>query len=178
MVAAGNERYHAGNAGLLRGSKATKFDGGFRVPGIFRFPGRIPAGKVTADIANTMDIYITLMKLAEGDLPTDLTYDGNDLMTFLEGKSKSPTDEFYFIVAQRIQGLRKGPWKLVIKNEGSIRIEHSDFEDVKLYNLDLDPGERYDFSDKEPEIVDELKQQIAEFDLQMLNEDLKRKSSP
>jgi hypothetical protein len=114
----------------------------------------------------------------EVDLPTDLKFDGNDLLAFLEGKSESPTGEFYFIVAQRIQGLRKGPWKLVIKNAGSVRIEHSDFEDVKLYNLDLDPGERYDFSDKEPEIVDELKQQIAEFDLQMLNEDLKRKSSP
>ena len=108
----------------------------------------------------------------------DLDFDGNNMMPFLEGKSDSPTGEFYFILAQRIQGLRKGPWKLVIKNEGSVRIEHSDFEDVKLYNLDLDPGERYDFSEKEPEIVEELKQQIAEFDLQMINESLKRQSSP
>ena len=178
MVAAGNERYHAGNAGLLRGSKTTKYEGGFRVPGIFRFPGRIPAGQVSADIATTMDIYMTIMNMAEIDMPMDLKFDGNNMMTFLEGKSKSPTDEFYFIVAQRIQALRKGSWKLVIKNEGTVRIEHSDFEDVKLYNLDLDPGERYDFSDKEPEIVEELKQNIAEFDLQMLNETLKRQSSP
>jgi arylsulfatase A-like enzyme len=178
MVANGNERHHAGNAGLLRGSKASKFDGGFRVPGIFRFPGRIPAGQVSADMATSMDIYTTIMNIAEVELPQELVFDGHDMLAFLEGKSDTPRDEFYFILAQRIRGVRKGPWKLLIKNEGTIRIEHSDLENAELYNLDLDPGERYDFSDKEPGIVEELKQLIAKFDLQMLNESLKRQANP
>ena len=174
MVAAGNERHHAGNAGLLRGSKATKFEGGYRVPGIFRFPGRIPAGQVSADMATSMDVYMTIMKMAGVALPEGLVFDGNDIMTFLEGNSPSPTEEFYYILGRRLQGVRQGPWKLLIENEGDVRIEHKDLETAQLYHLEKDPGERYDFSAKEPELVETLKQRLAQFDLQMLNESLKK----
>lgn len=144
------------------------------MPGIFRFPGRIPAGQVSADMAASMDVYMTIMNIAGVELPNEMLFDGHNMLTFLEGKSDTPREVFYYILAQRIRGVRKGPWKLLINNEGSVRIEHNDLEDAELYNLDLDPGERYDFSDKEPGIVKELKQLIAEFDLQMLNESLKK----
>jgi arylsulfatase A-like enzyme len=169
MVAGGNERHHAGNAGLLRGSKASPFEGGFRVPGIFRYPGVIPAGQVSADMATSMDLYMTIMHLANVDLPEDMIFDGNDMLAFLQGKSKAPTDEFYYLRGNRLRGIRKGPWKLLIQNEGVERIEHQDLREVELYNLDLDPGERYDFSEKEPQKVEELKSLIANFDLQLLD---------
>jgi arylsulfatase A-like enzyme len=173
MVQAGNERHHAGNAGLLRGSKASPYEGGFRVPGIFRFPGTIPAGRVSADMAASMDLYMTIMKMAGVDLPEDLAFDGNDMLEFLKKGSPAPRDEFYYVRGNRLTGVRKGPWKLLIQNTGSARIEHSDLQEVALYNLDLDPGERYDFSEKEPRQVEMLKELLARFDLQMLEEDLK-----
>ena len=173
MVQERNERHHAGNAGLLRGSKASPYEGGFRVPGIFRFPGIIPAGEESADMATSMDLYMTIMNLAEVELPADMIFDGKDMLGFLQGKSNSPSEEFYYVRGDRLRGVRKGPWKLLIENGGSARIEHSDLEKVALYNLDLDPGERYDFSEKEPEVVIALKKLIANFDIQMLNNELK-----
>ena len=65
----------------------------------------------------------------------------------------------------------------MIDNKGKKPIEHSDLEEMKLFNLDKDPGERYDFSEKEPQVVETLKKRLLEFDLEILNTDLARASN-
>jgi len=177
MVAEGNERHHAGTAGLLNGSKATPYEGGNRVPAIFRFPGVIPGGQVSADIANTMDVYMTIMKLMDVELPGDLKFDGNNILTFLQGDAPSPTNEMFYFRGNHVTGVRMGEWKLLISNKGKKPIEHADLEEMKLYNLEKDPGERYDFAKKEPRIVEKLKKRLLEFDLEILNTDLARENN-
>ena len=60
------------------------------MPCIVSWPGRIPAGRATAEMAATMDLYVTLIKAAGGTLP-DYPLDGHDLMPLLEGRTeKSP----------------------------------------------------------------------------------------
>ncbi|MFC2125694.1 sulfatase [Bacteroidota bacterium] len=174
MVADGNERHHAGTAGLLNGSKATPFEGGNRVPAIFRFPGVIPPGQVSADIANTMDVYMTIMNLMDVELPGDMKFDGNDILPFLCGETPSPSNEMFYFRGNHLTGVRVGEWKLLINNQGKKPIEHSDLGEMKLYHLEKDPGERYDFSDKEPQVVEKLKNRLLEFDLEILNTDLAR----
>ena len=174
MVAGGNERHHAGTAALLNGSKATPFEGGNRVPAIFRFPGVIPEGQVSADIANTMDVYMTIMKLIDVELPSDLKFDGNDILPFLRGYSPSPTREMFYFSGNRLTGVRIGVWKLLINNKRKKPIEHSDLKEMKLFHLEKDPGERYDFSQKEPQVVEKLKTRLLEFDLEIMNTDLAR----
>ncbi len=174
MVADGNERHHAGTAGLLNGSKATPYEGGNRVPAIFKFPHVIPSGQVSADIANTMYVYMTIMNLLDVELPADIKFDGNNILPFLRGTASSPTNEMFYFRGNRVTGVRVGEWKLLIDNQGKKPIEHSDLEELNLFNLEKDPGERYDFSDKEPQVVEKLQKRLLEFDLEILNTDLAR----
>jgi len=167
MVANGNERYHAGTAGLLEGRKATPWEGGHRVPAIIRFPGIIPPGQVSADLSTTMDLYMTVMDIARVSLPEDMVFDGKSLLSFLKGETGSPTHTFYYILGKKLWAVRKGPWKLMINNNGSREIEPEDLDSVALYHLEWDPGERYDFSDKQPDLVEELKGMLLDFDQEM-----------
>jgi len=167
MVANGNERYHAGTAGLLEGRKATPWEGGHRVPAIIRFPGIIPPGQVSADLATTMDLYMTVMDIAGVTLPEEMVFDGKSLLSFLKGETGSPTHTFYYILGKKLWAVRKGPWKLKINNTGSREIKLKDLDSEVLYHLEWDPGERYDFSEKQPDLVDEMKQMLLDFDQEM-----------
>ncbi|KAG9270972.1 arylsulfatase D isoform X2 [Astyanax mexicanus] len=83
--------------GIYRGGKAMGgWEGGIRVPGIFSWPGRLPAGRVIGEPTSLMDIYPTLVKLAGGQLPQDRVLDGHDLMPLLEGKTRRSEHEFMF----------------------------------------------------------------------------------
>ena len=61
MLQRGVERWHAGSTGLLRGAKATTYEGGFRVPAVLRWPSQIKEGRVTSEMATTMDLFTTIL---------------------------------------------------------------------------------------------------------------------
>ncbi|XP_003199313.1 arylsulfatase D isoform X1 [Danio rerio] len=83
--------------GIYRGGKAMGgWDGGIRVPGIFRWPGRLAAGREVAEPTSLMDVFPTVVKLAGGELPKDRLLDGHDLMPLLEGSSSRSQHEFMF----------------------------------------------------------------------------------
>ncbi|XP_076858118.1 arylsulfatase D [Brachyhypopomus gauderio] len=83
--------------GVYRGGKAMGgWEGGIRVPGIFRWIGRLPSGRVVEEPTSLMDLYPTLVKLAGGELPQDRVLDGHDLMPLLEGKTERSEHEFMF----------------------------------------------------------------------------------
>src|SRR3954468_16408473 len=71
--------------GPLRGSKGQTFEGGIRVCGIAWWPGKIPAGTGTDEIATMMDILPTFVKLAGGEPPSDRKIDGHDIWPLLAG---------------------------------------------------------------------------------------------
>ena len=79
-------RTDAGSAGPLRGSKGTSWEGGTRVPFLARWPGRIPAGAVSSDLARTLDILPTIAGIVGAPLPAGRAIDGQDIRAFLEGK--------------------------------------------------------------------------------------------
>ena len=56
-----NGPWFGGSTGGLRGMKGTTWEGGFRVPCIARWPGRIPAGKVSDAPAVMMDLFATAL---------------------------------------------------------------------------------------------------------------------
>ncbi|KAM4608594.1 arylsulfatase D [Polymixia lowei] len=82
--------------GIYKGGKAMGgWEGGIRVPGIFRWPGRLPAGKVVDEPTSLMDLYPTLKHLAQDTQP-DRPLDGYDLMPLLEGRAERSEHEFMF----------------------------------------------------------------------------------
>ncbi len=65
------------------------------VPAILRWPGRIPAGQVSAEIATTMDLHRTILSLTGAALP-EKPLDGLDLWPLLTQQEASPRDDYYY----------------------------------------------------------------------------------
>lgn len=107
---------HGGSASPLRGFKMNTWEGGLRVPGIFRWPGRIAGGQVSDEMASTLDLLPTFAKLAEAPLPSGRKLDGLDLSPWLEGRSgRSPRESFFYYAYTHLQAVRDRRWKLVLK---------------------------------------------------------------
>ncbi|MGZ0165183.1 MAG: sulfatase family protein [Planctomycetales bacterium] len=150
---------HGGTAGLLREGKGTTWDGGMREPSICWWPGTIPAGQVSAELGTTMDIYSTSLALAGAELEKERIVDGYDLTKSLKGKAKSPREIVYYYRGTKLMALRKGPWKAHFATQESYtgnnkRIEH---DPPVLYNLEVDPSEKWDVAEQHPDIIAEIK---------------------
>lgn len=156
---------HGGSAAPLRGSKTSAWEGGLRVPGIMRAPGRIPAGVVCDEIVSTLDLLPTLAALGGGSLPNDRIIDGHDISALIHGEEvKSPTKAFYYYQRTRLRAVRAGKWKLHLANRADsewglthIRKEdHIHIDQPMLFDLENDIGERHDVAKAHPEVVAEL----------------------
>lgn len=145
-----------GSAGLLREGKGCTFEGGMRVPAIFYGPGLVKPATVR-QMGSTLDLLPTCANLAGVKLPKDLVLDGNDLTPVLRGEGDSPRDVMYFYRGQRLFAIRKGPYKAHFKTQISYvpnpLLEHNP---PLLYNVEVDPSEKYNVADKHPEVVKEL----------------------
>ncbi len=108
-----NGPWYGGSTGGLRGMKATSWEGGYRVPCIVRWPGRVPAGKVLADPAVMMDLFATVLAAAGVAPPADRVIDGKDLLPLLSGKGQGKHHEFVFgMQGPRLATVRDARWKL------------------------------------------------------------------
>lgn len=158
MLNDGVERWHAGSAGPLRGWKGTTYEGGQRVPGLIRWPDRIPAGQTSPELTTTMDLFTTLIGAAGGTVPTDRSIDGVDILPFLRGDASVPSRSFYYFDGPDLEAVRRGPWKL--RMEITNGTSPQDPPLVELFNLELDPSERYNVANDHPRLVHELKKSM------------------
>ncbi len=163
----------AGSAGPLREGKGTMFEGGPRVPCIVRWPARIPAGRVTSEIATTMDLLPTIAAWTGAPRPA-LPIDGLDLGPLLAGRTETgPRDHFFYYYGHELRAVRKGRWKLIFPHKsrsylgvepgrGGLPGPYATIETgLELYDLVDDIGETRDVAAERPAIVAEL-QELAE----------------
>ena len=151
----GGKNVHGSSNGSLRGAKGSTWEGGMRVPCIFRWPGKISNGSVNRKLTCSLDFFSTLSKLAgiepDENLPAN---DSLDISDFLFNGSASPRDVFFYYHLSSLEAVRKGNWKLKIKDEaGSCEL---------LYNLDEDIEEKHNRYGDCPEIVAELMRLVNE----------------
>lgn len=107
-----NGPWYGGSTGGLRGMKGSSFEGGYRVPFIAMWSGKIPAGHVSHGLATTMDIFTTVLAAAKVAGPGDRVIDGKDLMPQLTGPARSPHPVIFGHVGSRIAVVRDERWKL------------------------------------------------------------------
>ena len=107
-----NGPWYGGSTGGLRGMKGTSWEGGYRVPCIVRWPGRLPAGRVVPAPAVTMDLFATALAVAGAAPPDDRTIDGKDLLPLLEGRAKGAHDVIFGQQGARLATVHDGRWKL------------------------------------------------------------------
>jgi len=135
-----------GSAGPLRQGKGTTFEGGQRVPAVFYWPGKIPAGRTYTDLATQFDLFPTLVAMTGSkQMPTQKPLDGEDISPILFGNGHRKGDEFAYYSTGKIEAFRKGDWKIrlpqkAVKN-GEITIVEA--TDTLLFNLKDDIGEQH-----------------------------------
>jgi arylsulfatase A len=170
---------HAGSAGPLREGKGTSFEGGFRVPCVMRWPGKIPAGATCTELAATIDLLPTVAAIIDAKPPADRIIDGRDIrpLMFGEAEAKSPHDVFYYYAGRNLQAVRSGKWKLVLPHtystpdppgvDGKHGRRGSRSIKLSLFDLDTDVGEQTNVAQQHPDVVERLQQaaEIARADL-------------
>jgi len=160
---------NGGTAGPLRGGKGGTYEGGVRVPTLAWWPGRVPAGRVSAALCGNIDVLPTFVALAGGAVPAARPIDGRDLTPLLLGRTdESPREAHYYFAGNALQAVRSGPWKLAIarQNEatGKPSPEAGQPFTPTLYNLDDDLGERHDVAAVHPDVVQRLQALVATMD--------------
>jgi arylsulfatase A-like enzyme len=144
-----------GESGPLRNGKGSCYEGGYRLPCIVRWPGKVPAGRVNDAIFATIDFMPTFASLAGFDVPDDRRIDGIDQTELLFGKRETGRDHFYFQAA----GVRQGKWKYLKANAHfyGYAIEDDRQKTEELYDLEADLGEQTNLAAKFPDKVAELR---------------------
>ncbi len=147
----GVDREFFGSSGGLRGRKAELLEGGIRVPLLVRWPGRVPAGAVSAHVSGFVDYMATFADLVGRPRPPES--DGTSFLPTLEGNAGAqPEAPFLYWEFQGAQALRFGRWKALRAAPG---------EPLQLYDLAADPAEAEDVAGREPAAVAEAELLLA-----------------
>lgn len=134
----------AGNG--LRGFKRDLYEGGLRQAAIVRWPGQVPAGRVSDEPWAFWDFFPTAVELAGAKVPPAFQPDGLSLVSFLWGGPAPRREYFYWELheQQTLQAVRFGDWKAVRNGPSS---------PIELYDLKTDPGETKDLAKVKPDLV-------------------------
>jgi arylsulfatase A-like enzyme len=135
-----------GSAGVLRGHKGQRYEGGHREPFIIRWPAELTPGQVYTHLTSTFDLFPTFMNVTGFQVDEPLYLDGVDLMPYLKGENpNAPHDTLYWMTHNQA-AVRAGDWKLIIKSDTT----------MELYNLKDDLSETVDLTAVYPDIVEQL----------------------
>jgi len=138
------------------GEKGELLEGGIRVPAIVRWPGVVPAKRVTNQMAITMDWTATILAVAEAKAAEGYPLDGINLLPIIEGASPVHDRTFFWRIYDK-DAVRKGNWKYL--RDGTQR---------RLFDLSFDQHEQADFSSKNPQMFEQLADEFEKWNQQML----------
>jgi arylsulfatase len=139
------------------GGKGTALEGGFRVPALIRWPGKVPAGKVENGIVSGLDWFPTLVAAAGdpnitdellkgkqiGDRKYKVHLDGYNQMDLITGKGPSKRHEIFYFTESTLGAVRINDFKYRFTDQpdgwlgATVKVDWP-----ILTNLRLDPFER------------------------------------
>lgn len=160
--------WYQGSPGGLRGRKGDTFEGGFRVPLLARFPGRIPGGRTSESFATGLDIFPTVAGLTGAPLPS-MPLDGVDMWPLLSGQQPDLLREaFVYFNDLHPQAVRMGNWKLhfarfnvpMFVPAPAVGRVSLPLPSPELYNVIQDADESRDRAPRNPTIVADLQSRL------------------
>lgn len=173
------------STGPFRAQKSSIYEGGIRVPGIVRWPGRVEPKTETGVPAGFVDLLPTVCDMTGAELPANRTLDGTNIRPLLEGgkiERKKPLFWFFY-KSDPMCAVRDGDYKLCAGAEPVFRskshpFDQTDYDFLKsapmvrfeLYNLENDPSEKNDLSAKEPEVFERLRKKLLEIHADVIAE--------
>jgi arylsulfatase A-like enzyme len=161
----------AGSKGITggrKGYKAALFEGGIGVPFIARWPGKIEAGAIdTVSLMSAVDLLPTFCEIAKAQLPETYKPDGISQVSTLTGKAyPSRTKALFWKMngSWPINKNRPDHWvSYAIVHEKWKLVGNEDMSYVELYDIAADVYEKNDLKDENIEVVDNLIDQIEEW---------------
>lgn len=150
--------------GPLRAAKGTVYEGGVRVPAFMTWEGKIAAGSIVKNPMHMIDIYPTLLRIAQAKVDQKRPLDGLDMWdSIAEGKA-TPERDILLNAAPNWGALRSGSWKIVINgNKSQENVdgqgEAADKETsikVELFDLSVDPNEKKNLAIEQPERIRDM----------------------
>lgn len=157
-------------AGVMRGGKYSKFDGGTHLPFLISWPAVIPSHRVSDALISQVDLLASFAKLTHQTLPADAAPDSQDMLNTLLGKSGTGRNSL--IVQGMSDGLAiiKENWKYIAPSNGSPLMKDKNMETgnsrlSQLYNLNTDKSEMKNLAAEYPEKLKELSQLLEHFRL-------------
>ena len=146
-----------GSTGGLRGRKRDSHEGGIRVPGIVRWPGKVQPGTVSDVPIIGSDIFTTVLELAGAAVPTDRTIDGVNILPACSGQEVDrPVPLFWrthIAPPASHAAMRIGDWKIVADEK---------LEKFQLYEIAKDAEEKINLASKMPDKLSEMKAKFLE----------------
>ncbi len=157
------------NNGDIKGDKHLIWQGGFKVPFIVRWPGKISAGSESDRMINVVDIYSTIQELLSGNVlpPTKTAVDSFSFYPTLLGKA-SKKDVRSTMVLNDVAGthaIRSGDWKYIEndpkrpQNAAQKKKFPNRFK-PELYNLKKDPAETENVIHQFPEVAEKMQKAL------------------
>ncbi len=145
----------------LRGHKGTNYEGGFRVPLLVQWPGKVAKAAVSSEMITLTDLMATTAGLAQVSLPEDAAVDSFDLSRVLLGEHEGAAirDTAILQTGANQLAFRQGDWKIRSKaktrwegDQANVVMSH-----LELYNLKSDPGESVNLADEQPDRVKQMR---------------------
>jgi len=144
-----------GSNGLLNGFKGSHWEGGHRVPMIAYYPGKIKSGKICDSPVISMDIFPTLLSVA--DISVDNKFDGKDFSQVLFSEKE--------IKSRPIFWRYQNQWAVRLENWKYLKIKEKEY----LFDLTKDPGETTNLINEYPSKMKEFKSLLKNWETEMGN---------
>ena len=151
------QKENGGSAGLLKDGKGTTWEGGHRVPMIAWWPGQVPKKIVNESIASTLDLLPTIAEVTKTSLPKKII-DGQNILSLLKNEKEINHEPFIFYRGNKVFAIREGKWKAHFITQTAYPNGPLVYHNPPLlYNLDVDPSEKYDLASQYPEVITNIK---------------------
>jgi len=139
----------------LRGRKSTMWEGGLRVPGIVRWPKKIPAGETCDAFLTSLEIFPTIVAATGAQRDKRVILDGFDMLPVLQGERESPRETMFW--KRRSQrAARVGQWKWI--DAGGRQ---------QLFDLSQDIGEQHDLSERRRDVMRVIRAHVDAWEARM-----------
>lgn len=136
----------------MRGIKASKYEGGHRVPLFIHWEnGGITTGKDIDELTAHYDILPTVVEMVGLKVDKAIEFDGRSLLPLIKGDNQKFGERIVITNSQRIEVPE--PWRRTSLMQGKWRL----IDGIELYNLESDPEQRHNIADQYPEKMAELK---------------------
>jgi arylsulfatase len=150
-----------GDSGPFRGYLGTALEGQLRTPCIVRWPGHVPAGRVSNEIFSIFDFYATLAAIVgvADRIPKDRAIDSIDQSAFLLGEQEhSNRESLLCFIGDELAAIKWRQFKIHFREFSTEpgRRTKVDLAVPQLYNVEQDPKEQWDIMEPNTWVAEPL----------------------